>query len=209
MEENRIHGNPAENSGGHDWKKLAILFAVVYFAQGMGGNPGIYNVSLSYLLKDNLKLTATAMATFSSLMYFAWNVKPLYGLLSDFIPLIGYRRKSYMILTSLLASIMILAVVMISKLSYWSLLLPLMFMSLGWSFNDVVYDATMVERGQEMGMTGRFQSVKWGIMGLASVLIGVGGGYLATYFNYRFIFGVAILAPVLVLLFVNRRNAGE
>jgi MFS family permease len=200
MKKESVRIDADKNNVAGDWKKYAILFALVYFAQGMGGNPGIFSVSLNYVLKDNLKLTAAAMATFFSLMYFAWNVKPLYGLIADFIPFLGSRRKSYMIATSILSGLGILAVVVEPKISYWLLLLPLMFASLGWAFNDVVYDATMVEQGQAMGLTGRFQSVKWGIMGLASVLIGVGGGYLANYFNYKFIFGLSVAAPLAVLM---------
>ncbi|GMF12019.1 unnamed protein product [Phytophthora lilii] len=39
-----------------------------------------------------------------SVTFFPWNLKPLYGLLSDSLPLFGYRRKSYIALCELLAA---------------------------------------------------------------------------------------------------------
>ena len=38
-----------------------------------------------------------------------WTVKPLYGFLSDGLPLFGYRRRSYLILCGLLGSLSYLA----------------------------------------------------------------------------------------------------
>jgi hypothetical protein len=35
-----------------------------------------------------------------------WLIKPIYGLISDFVPLFGQRRKSYFVLTSGIATAM-------------------------------------------------------------------------------------------------------
>jgi hypothetical protein len=40
------------------------------------------------------------VATFSARLAIPWALKPLYGLLSDFVPLAGSRRKGYLIVTS-------------------------------------------------------------------------------------------------------------
>ena len=58
---------------------LAILFGVVYFAQGMWHLP---RQSLVIALKDG-GLSAVQMATFFSLSRIRWLIKPVYGLLSD------------------------------------------------------------------------------------------------------------------------------
>jgi MFS family permease len=46
-------------------------------------------------------------------------------------------------------------------------------------FIDVLTDALMVENGKRVGLTGAFQSVQWGALSAASILVGMGGGYLA------------------------------
>src|SRR4030095_4463616 len=84
-----------------DAERLALLFAVVYFSQGM-----YYVVvqPLNLTLQERLGLSAAQVATFGWITLFPWVVKPIYGLLSDSVPLFGSRRKSYFLLMSALAS---------------------------------------------------------------------------------------------------------
>jgi hypothetical protein len=44
---------------------------------------------------------------------------------------------------------------------------------------DVIVDALMVEKGQPLGLTGRFQSIQWAAANAALLLTGVLGGYVA------------------------------
>ena len=81
-------------------RRLGLLFGVVYFAQGMWYLP---NQAVTVLLKDR-GLSAGQVADFFLLATIPWLIKPVYGLLSDFVPLFGWRRKSYFLLATALAS---------------------------------------------------------------------------------------------------------
>ena len=48
-------------------------------------------------------LGASETATFLALVSLGWSVKPLYGLVSDLVPLLGYRRRSYLLVTTAVA----------------------------------------------------------------------------------------------------------
>src|SRR5947207_3499481 len=82
-------------------KRLAVLFGVVYFAQGMWYLP---NQAITIILKDR-GLSAGQAADFFLIALIPWVIKPVYGLLSDFVPLFGRRRQSYFLLTSALAGV--------------------------------------------------------------------------------------------------------
>ena len=82
-------------------KRLAVLFGVVYFAQGMWYLP---NQTVTIVLKDR-GLTASQVADLGLITLIPWVIKPLYGLLSDFVPLFGRRRQSYFLLTSAVAGL--------------------------------------------------------------------------------------------------------
>src|SRR6266576_1033937 len=69
-------------------QRLALLFGVVYFAQGMWYLP---NQAITIVLKDR-GLTAGQVADFFLISTIPWLIKPLYGILSDFVPLLGRRR---------------------------------------------------------------------------------------------------------------------
>src|SRR5215813_8468578 len=82
-------------------RRLAVLFAVVYFSQGMWYLP---NQAITITLKDR-GLSAGQVATFFAITGIPWLIKPVYGLVSDFVPLFGRRRKSYLYITSAAAGL--------------------------------------------------------------------------------------------------------
>src|SRR5207245_2811211 len=68
--------------------------------------PGVIGrLPLQLLLKQELHFTAQTLAAFMLIATFAWNVKPVAGILSDAFPLFGTRRRHYMLLGSGLAAL--------------------------------------------------------------------------------------------------------
>jgi len=178
-------------------RRLAFVFAVVYFAQGMWYLP---NLSITFFLKDTLGLSAAQTATFFSITVIPWLIKPLYGLISDFVPLFGRRRKSYFLLTSGIAATMGLILSMMGSYTYWAVAIFFTLMGLGLAFTDVLTDALMVENGKRLGVTGQFQAVQWASISLASILVGVGGGWLAENKYLSLTFLIATTFPVITLV---------
>ncbi|MBI4588899.1 MAG: hypothetical protein HY725_08655, partial [Candidatus Rokubacteria bacterium] len=179
--------------GNPEARRLALIFAVVYFAQGMWYLP---NLSITFLLKDTLGLSAAQTAAFFSITVVPWLIKPVYGLISDFVPLFGRRRKSYFLLTCGLAAAMGYHLSMQGTYTYWKVAISFTLMGLGLAFTDVLTDAMMVENGQRLGLTGPFQAVQWAAISVASMLVGVGGGWLAQRAPLSVTFFLSSLFPL-------------
>jgi MFS family permease len=179
-----------------DAKRLAVLFGIVYFAQGMWYLP---NQTITISLKDG-GLSAGQVATFFAITTVPWLIKPVYGLLSDFVPLFGYHRKSYLLLTSSTAAAAGLFLGVTGDHAYWRMAAIFTLMALGLAFTDVLVDALMVENGKPMGLTGAFQSVQWAAITMASILVGELGGYLAEYRRLHAAFFLAACFPLVSLL---------
>src|SRR4030095_3863137 len=158
-------------------RRLAALFAIVYFAQGMYTLP---DQTITITFKDQ-GLTADQVASFFLLVAIPWFIKPVYGLVSDFVPLFGRRRKSYLLLSSSLACLMGLAAGLSTEYTYWRLAMLYTVMGFGLAFTDVLADALMVENGKPRGLTGAFQSVQWASVTCASILVGILGGHFAAH----------------------------
>src|SRR5262249_34980203 len=137
-----------------DAQRLAMLFGVVYFSQGMYY---VFGQPLTLTLKERLGLTPTQVATFGWITLLPWVIKPLYGILSDSVPLFGFRRKSYFLLTCALATAAGLLLAAQPTPTYWTLAAFVTLMALGVAFTDVLTDAMMVESGKPLGLTGAFQ----------------------------------------------------
>src|SRR5437867_7092793 len=161
-----------------DAQRLAMLFAVVYFSQGMYY---VADQARNLALKETLGLSPAQVATFGTITLVPWLIKPVYGLISDAFPLFGRRRKSYFLLTSALATLAGLSLWLHGEPTYRSLAIGLFVVGLGIAFTDVLTDAMMVENGKPLGLTGAFQSVQWTAINIAVLLVGIIGGHLAEY----------------------------
>jgi MFS family permease len=157
------------------------FFAALYFVQSVGDpTSGLIAQPVRSLLKDWGESPA-ALAGLMALLAVPWTIKPIFGLLSDFVPLFGSRRRNYLLLANALAalSLLVLAFVPLAPGSRWMLFALLLPTTMAIALGDVIVDALMVEKGQPLGLTGRFQSIQWAAANAALLLTGVLGGYVA------------------------------
>ena len=157
-----------------------------YLMVGLGAfvttiaQPGVIGrLPLRILLKDDLHLTAQGLATFMFVSTFAWNVKPLAGLLSDAFPLFGTRRRHYMIAGAGLAALSWFVLGIIPHRYDWFLVVAIAanaFMVMA----STVMGGLMVEAGQQYSVSGRITSIRQAVQSAVSLGNGILGGYLAT-----------------------------
>lgn len=162
--------------------KLLILFGSLYFVQGLiePSSAGLPNQPLNKQLAD-WGLTEGRIGHFLGIIGIAWSIKPLFGLLSDFLPIFGRRRIPYLLVSTALAAVSFITLAVfwdtpaeVQVALYWFIAA-----GIGIAMTDVVVDALAVERGQSLRMTGQFQSVQWGALSVATILAGSLGGYVA------------------------------
>ena len=163
--------------------RLAFLFGTLYFVQGFGEpTEGLVAQPTRSILKEWGKDTSEISA-FMFILGLPWLLKPLLGLFSDFVPLGGSHRRSYLLTTTLVTTLGLAGAwaLDVGQGAMWTLLLLLFLPSCAIAFSDVVADAHMVETGKPLGITGRLQSVQWASLYSAGVLTGVLGGFLTEH----------------------------
>lgn len=196
-------GAGSASAGRRDALRLSLLFGTIYFVQGIGEPTEGLIIQPVRSLLASWHYEPHHIAAFAALLAVPWSLKPLFGLLTDFVPLFGYRRKSYLIATSALAatSLLVLAVAPIpagaARLLFAGLLLP----TLAVACADVVADALMVDEGQPRGLTGRLQAVQWACMYAATIVSGSLSGFLTERKQERLAFalcgGLSVVTLVL------------
>jgi MFS family permease len=158
-----------------------IFFAALYFVQSVGDpTSGLIAQPVRSLLRSWGESPA-ALGALMALLAVPWTIKPVFGLLSDFVPLFGSRRRNYLLLANGMAaaSLLLLAFIPLAPGSRWLLFALLLPTTMAIALGDVIVDALMVEKGQPLGLTGRFQSIQWTAANAALLLTGVLGGYVA------------------------------
>jgi MFS family permease len=177
-------------------RRMATLFGAVYFAQGIYQLPTLLAQPVKYYLRQAGGYTADQIAGFFWLATLPWMIKPAYGLLSDFIPLLGYRRRTYLLLANILAGAALCWALGVT--SPRTLLAALVLAGVGVAVSDVVVDALMVESGQRTGRVKLFQGIQWACISFAGVGSALAGGWLCDHFAPGRAFRVASVVGVVV-----------
>ncbi len=102
-------GGVLDNSSSRFVTGVAAFFATMYFIQGVGDpTSGLIAQPVRSLLKS-WGDSPTTIAAFMALLALPWSLKVLFGLLSDAVPLFGSRRRNYLLISSVSASVGLLA----------------------------------------------------------------------------------------------------
>ncbi|KAL5541546.1 hypothetical protein UlMin_009256 [Ulmus minor] len=172
-----------------------IAVAMVYFVQGV---LGLARLAVSFYLKDDLHLDPAETAVITGFSSLPWLIKPVYGFISDSVPLFGYRRRSYLILSGLLGALSwsLMSTFVDGK---YSAAFCILLGSLSVAFSDVVVDSMVVERarGESQSMSGSLQSLCWGSSACGGIVSSYFSGSLVDAYGVRFVFGLTALLPLL------------
>jgi MFS family permease len=157
-------------------RRLMLFFAVVYTVEGIGqAKVGIVWQPLTWFLKQTLGWTPLQVAASLAVLDVPWMVKPLYGAVSDFLPLFGYRRRSYLLLANLAAVAAFLAVVRTTAPA--AIVPALLLTSIAMAISSTLCGALLVEHGQRFGRSGAFVNQQWlwfNVALMAATLVGGG-----------------------------------
>ena len=81
------------------WTFVFGVVVVYGINQGVGG--ALAGVGTKYYMKDVQKVQPSEAQVYAGITSIPWIVKPLWGLLTDVLPIFGYRRRPYFILAGM------------------------------------------------------------------------------------------------------------
>jgi MFS family permease len=154
-------------------RRLMLLFALVYLVEGVGQSGGLIAQPLSYYLKQEHGWTPLQVTASLTILNLPWVIKPVYGLVSDFLPLFGYRRKAYLILANAAA---VAAYGWITQLAApGQLIFALLLTAYAMAVSSTLCGAVLVENGQRFHRSDAFVNQQWlwfNIAAMASAFLG-------------------------------------
>jgi MFS family permease len=153
--------------------RLMWFFAVVYVVEGLGQVGGLISQPLAYYLKETQGWTPLQVTASLSVITFPWVIKPVWGIISDFVPLFGYRRKAYLLLASLVG---IAAYAWITQIGAPGELISVLLLSAyAMAIISTLCGAVLVENGQRLSASDAFVNQQWlwfNIAGMAASFLG-------------------------------------
>jgi predicted MFS family arabinose efflux permease len=159
--------------------RLLLFFALVYVVEGLGQIVGLISQPLNYYLKEVQGWTPVQVTAFVTVFNLPWIIKPVYGLISDFVPLFGYRRKSYLIIANVAA---IGGYFWVTRLTAPSdLAIALMITAYAMAISSTLCGGVLVENGQRLNESGTFVNAQWLWFNIAAMAAAVIGGELVQH----------------------------
>lgn len=125
------------------WSFVFGVLVVYGINQGLGG--AFNRVGTDYYMKDVQKVQPSESQIYQGIISIPWLVKPLWGLLTDVLPILGYRRRPYFIFAGLLGVVSMLLLSFHENLHIAFALLSLTAGSAGAAIADVTIDACVAQ----------------------------------------------------------------
>jgi MFS family permease len=157
-------------------RRLMVFFAIVYVVEGLGQTTGLIAQPLNYFLKEVHGWTPVQITAYLTLFNLPWVIKPVYGLVSDFVPLFGYRRKSYLLIANAAATVALLWTTQITAPD--RLVYALMLTAYAMAISSTLCGGILVENGQRLHESGAFVNQQWLWFNVATMIAAVTGGQL-------------------------------
>ena len=173
---------------------IAIL--LVYFVQGV---VGLARLAVSFFLKDELGLSPAEVSALLGIVALPWMIKPLFGFISDGLPIFGYRRRPYLVLSGFLGALSWVALATIVH-SPWAATLTIALGSLSIAVSDVIVDSLVVERARSESASGAgsLQALCWGAAAVGGLVTAYLSGWLLAQFDTQTVFAITAFFPLIM-----------
>jgi folate/biopterin transporter len=181
---------------GHEPSAELIAILSVYFVQGI---LGLARLAVSFFLKDELLLSPAEVSAMLGVVALPWMIKPVFGFMSDGLPIFGYRRRPYLILSGILGAIAWVSMATIVDNS-WKATMAIALSSLAIAVSDVIVDSLIVERArvESQADAGSLQSLCWGASAFGGLVTAYFSGMLLEHFTTRTVFLITATFPLIV-----------
>ena len=203
------------NSAADGISRLMLFFAIVYTVEGIGqAKAGVIWQPLTHYLKETQNWDPVQIAASLAVLDVPWVIKPLYGVISDFLPLFGYRRRSYLLLANVGAVAAFLWTTQV--LTPAAIVFALLLTAIAMAVSSTVCGALLVENGQKHQASATFINQQWLWFNIAVMVGSLAGGGLIEVLSapgaLHAAATIAAVAPIAVIVssiaLVDERHAG-
>ena len=177
-------------------KAAYLPVLITYFAYGASG---ITSLAALFFQKEALGVTPAEAAAIAFWVGLPWSMKMVVGVSSDVYPILGSRRKAYLLLGALCSfgGYLYLATGVSSKTAY---LAAVVLVAVGFMIQDVVADALSVEVARTDEEMAHLQTLGRMALLVGTISVGYASGVLTGLLGPRPVFALATLLPVTVAL---------
>ncbi len=174
-----------------------FLIPFVYF---IAGATSLAGVATTFFYKDDIGLSIAQVQILGSIAILPWSIKPIYGMISDRVPIWKLRRKPYLFFAGLCGSagyfLMATTVMGFAGAVTASLL-----SALGFALADVIVDGIVAERSRTQKEAGKLQTICRASLMTGAIVVSYLSGVLVESIGARNVFFITGSLPILTSIF--------
>jgi len=189
---------------------LLLIFNVQHVMKGFVVN---FTVVAEQFLYRSYQVPATDMQTYNAVTSLPWSLKPIVGLVSDMLPVLGYNKAPYALLTSVAGTAAFLDIGLLSRaaLPVWALVVCLFLCSLQVSTADVLTQGKVTARVNDAptaSLRTSLLSLVWSGGDVCALVAVISSGFVIHYGGPRLAYLVAAV-PGATFVFLTVRGCYE
>jgi hypothetical protein len=173
------NADPAPRPATASLRAYLVIVAVGAFATTFAQERATLGAfPILFHLKERLHFSKEQVSEFFMWATFAWNLKPLAGVLTDAFPIRGSRRRAYMLIGGIVAGASWAALNGVRN-DPGAFLMVSIALNVGLVLASTAMGGLQVEAGQLFGMPGRISSLRQVVTSISQIAAPLLGGWLA------------------------------
>lgn len=193
--------NEKENPKKCKRNKISLLLISFY-----SGVIVISDLGLKYYLKDQKKMSTSTFTKILILIRVAYLIKPFYGLLIDFIPIFGYKKKFYLLICFFI-NISSWTIFILHSNNFILSIICHLLINMSISFSTVIGSAIQIEisriQDKQNGIskgTSSLMSQYYIVKTIGTLIPSYFNGFLIQKFSYDIVFYLSALFSLIIFI---------
>ncbi len=174
-----------------------IIIPFVYF---IAGATSLAGVATTFFYKDDIGLSIAQVQILGSIAIIPWSIKPIYGILSDRLPIWKLRRKPYLFIAGLFGSAGYLLMATVVQ-SFAGAIVSSVISALGFALADVIVDGIVAERSRTQREAGKLQTICRAALMTGAIAVSYLSGILVESIGARNVFFITGALPIFTSVF--------
>eukprot|EP00924_Labyrinthula_sp_SR-Ha-C_P002830 snap_masked-scaffold_13-processed-gene-8.40-mRNA-1 protein AED:0.11 eAED:0.12 QI:0/0/0/1/1/1/2/0/599 len=188
-------------SNAFSWRFVLFVSFVYGINQGLGES--WITLACTFYFSDpvpkGLDLPEERVQKISGFANVPWEVKSIYGIISDNFPVFGYRRIPYIFFAGILGLFSFIGLSVYSN-SIFMIAIFLFFGNLSMASPDVMIDASVAEKCRDQPeFASDLQSLCWGSFAMGAIFAYGTGGYLYDEFSSQGLFALCVISALVLI----------
>ncbi|XP_050892648.1 probable folate-biopterin transporter 6 isoform X2 [Lathyrus oleraceus] len=178
---------------------IAGIFLIYGIGQGFSGS--FFKLVSDYYWKDIQKIQPSTVQLYVGIYFIPWILKPIWGILTDAFPLLGYRRRPYFILAGVVGLVSASVVAVKGNLAPVAALMCFLGVSASLAIADVTIDACIARNSIEVpGLAPDLQSLCGFCSGSGALIGYLVSGFFVHHLGPQGSLGLMAIFPALTIV---------